>query len=1481
MKLGMTFAPGVQEPLSARARAARVLFIFALLLVGIPASRIVSAPVVAHAASYVPPIQVSDCTTESALTSALTNAHSGDTIQFVCDGTIPITSTIGINKTVAITAKGHNVTLDAGGNNNRIFTVATDATSTGPIAFSVTYLKLANGNAGTGRGGAIWVPDTNSGGGLYAASVGADHDTFTSNSASEGGAIATNFGNLTVTNSTFSGNHATNGNGGAIGDDEVPGPNNAPNYYSATLTADTFDSNTATGTGGAIGLGSNSPATITSSTLAGNSAVLGGGAILTFGTATLLFNTIANNTGGGGAISDSSSPVSGNYLMRGNILDNATNCSRTDTWTDDGYNLQKAANSDCGFGPGTLTGNPFLGPLQDNGGPTKTMALGSGSQADNLGKVCQDLSNTQIATDQRGLPRPTVCDAGAFQRVAARYDDGENYSSTWGGTAGNPFAITGTGEPYGVVNLYTSQDCSGTSIAATNVSNSGAFAVAAPSVGSQGQYSYSASVTSPADGAITCAGPLTVNVDRTAPQLTVRFPALGTSTQYENASAWTNGCNTPQFTVTSSICGTVYDSSSGVAAVYVAIENAAGQFWNGGATADTSQFNSEGTWVQADLILGDGSDTWTVQVPQPPDGAYTVAAAAMDWAGNTQTIFQQSIAGICTASGTGGQLSLNGGQLSINGGLCTVNGTGANGPVSGQLSINGGQLSLNGGQLSLNGGQLSLNGGQLSINGGTCTVNDNSGNSGQLSINGGTLSSTGGQLSLNGGQLSINGGQLSLNGGQLSINGGINVNSGPVSLNGAQCSLTTSGGSGQLSLNGGQLITNGSGQLSLNGGQLSINGGQLSINGGQLSLNGGQLSINGGAGGNAGNVVVDTVPPHVSNFTIDGKSTSGIVNVNPGATFNIAFNESMNTSTVNTSTVTVTKGDGTSFAPSSFTVDATGLTASFNGFQPRTTYTVTVTNAATDLAGNQIIPSSFTFTTAAFSSLPPNSTASQDTDGDNIPNGWDGTTTPTFTSGTQTTNTAAWGFTSQHKDLCLVENYMAGNVGTTYYNQAISQAANQAIVNAFANAPVTNPDGRNGIHLVIFEGDAAHSAGLPSGYSGPYYGGQITMTSPLGDASSGAFNWGSGTPSFDNIRSQYFEPTGLAQFCHYAVIAHTLGGSFASGASRGIDASDLVIALGGTIVGAGVGTQSEQQGTVMHELGHNLGLHHGGGPGISDLDVNFKPNYMSVMNYFFQFTGVTGGFTSNGLDYSHGTNVGTPLNENSLLDSIGLGSGALLSSGAFFGTRYICGSGPRVVVNASQPIDWGCSGITSSPVSAYVNGDSSQYQTLNDYNDWAHLQFNGGDIGEGAVLPPPTSTTIDISPTASGGPDSAPDVEAYSLAKFKWSGFQAPLAPDSTTINVGKAGRTYPVSFQLQDSAGNYVSWLSAVGSITVTSTSCTTGAPTDTIDATTTGSAGLRYSTGNNQFTYNWATPPQAGCYTLNINLADGTQQQAQFQLK
>ena len=67
----------------------------------------------------------------------------------------------------------------------------------------------------------------------------------------------------------------------------------------------------------------------------------------------------------------------------------------------------------------------------------------------------------------------------------------------------------------------------------------------------------------------------------------------------------------------------------------------------------------------------------------------------------------------------------------------------------------------------------------------------------------------------------------------------------------------------------------------------------------------------------------------------------------------------------------------------------------------------------------------------------------------------------------------------------------------------------------------------------------------------------------------------------------------------------------------------------------------------MHEIGHNLGLRHGG-----NVDVNCKPNYLSVMSYSFQFANLVG---TRPLDYSRSV-LGT-LDESHLNEGYGVSAG--------------------------------------------------------------------------------------------------------------------------------------------------------------------------------------------------------------------------------
>ena len=118
---------------------------------------------------------------------------------------------------------------------------------------------------------------------------------------------------------------------------------------------------------------------------------------------------------------------------------------------------------------------------------------------------------------------------------------------------------------------------------------------------------------------------------------------------------------------------------------------------------------------------------------------------------------------------------------------------------------------------------------------------------------------------------------------------------------------------------------------------------------------------------------------------------------------------------------------------------------------------------------------------------------------------------------------------------------------------------------------------------------------------------------------------------------------------------------------------------------------------------------------------------------------------------------------------------------------------------------------------------------------------------------------------------------------FIFGGFVEPVN-NAPFVNTGNAGKSYPVKWSLKNMAGQNVSDLGAVKSITYKAVGCDAfaGGPTDElVDAVVAGGSGLRYDAGANRYIYNWASPPIPGCYSLILTLSSMQSFEAHFRLK
>ena len=335
-----------------------------------------------------PPTTARPCTLRAAIAEA--NALSGVTIK-VPAGVYNLTAgSLAITKPMTIVGAeaqpGPNATTIDGGAKDRVFRV----TATG---VTIDGVVIRNGKTKSNDG------------------FGGDD-----NIQGDGGGILVSTGaNLTLVKSTVSGNTAVH-EGGAI---DVDAP--------TTIKQSTISGNTASSNGG--GVTSDSTLTIENSTITGNTSSANGGGVWANGTTTVRASTITANkaTGsnsGGGLYRKSGTVTVSGSIIAGNTATTGPDCNGAPTFS--GTNIVQTTTACSPAGTAPATGDPKLGALADNGGPTLTQRPQSGSPAIDAYAATGSPAACLTATDQRGVARPQPtggkCDLGAQEVLALGLD---------------------------------------------------------------------------------------------------------------------------------------------------------------------------------------------------------------------------------------------------------------------------------------------------------------------------------------------------------------------------------------------------------------------------------------------------------------------------------------------------------------------------------------------------------------------------------------------------------------------------------------------------------------------------------------------------------------------------------------------------------------------------------------------------------------------------------------------------------------------------------------------------------------------------------------------------------------------------------------------------------------------------------------------------------------------------------------------------
>lgn len=318
----------------------------------------------------------------------------------------------------------------------------------------------------------------------------------------------------------------------------------------------------------------------------------------------------------------------------------------------------------------------------------------------------------------------------------------------------------------------------------------------------------------------------------------------------------------------------------------------------------------------------------------------------------------------------------------------------------------------------------------------------------------------------------------------------------------------------------------------------------------------------------------------------------------------------------------------------------------------------------------------------------------------------------------------------------------------------------------------------NGNDLTDFTKIKTNYFGADVGVVAPtsYTSGPVTDLPPLPGVNS--WSWSTCATGMTSATCMTDLLTAKRQVFHYVLFGNSQSGNaFSSGMSEVVAATpfgaanDMFVSLGQ--FSDSQGSIDQQEGTLMHELGHNLGLSHYGAYNIPPADTqNCKPNYLSVMSYSRQFSDLfTVAGVGRALDYSSESNPfmidetasNMPENPVTALSNqytVFFGSnGASLPTDAGFPDWDSDVTGPHDTQSetAETPPDTSIPGAVlnagtftmrtpgSNTGSVSITCPSSTATQLHNYDDWDNMRYDmtttssyadgGGDNGTGSAGP--------------------------------------------------------------------------------------------------------------------------------------------------